>query len=224
MVPLSFAGEAFGATPAGALFWPRRKALIVADLHLEKASWYARLGQLLPPYDSVATLSALHALIVETGARELWCLGDSFHDTAGADRLSRAARTLIGAIAERTAIHWIAGNHDPAISPALPGEAHDSVVRDGLVLRHISDARDPRPELSGHYHPKLSVTARGRRVARPCFVRGPSRLILPAFGSLTGGMDASDPVIIRAVGTPSEALIASRERLLAFAHTRANVA
>ena len=52
------------------------------------------------------------------------------------------------------------------------------------------------PELSGHFHPKLRVTVRGRRIARPCAVRSEQRMILPAFGALTGGMDAgSEPVL-----------------------------
>ena len=61
MVPFSFAGQTFVASAEGALHWPSQKALLVADLHLEKASWFARLGQFLPPYDSVATLTALAA-------------------------------------------------------------------------------------------------------------------------------------------------------------------
>ena len=87
MVPFSFAGETFLATADGALYWPAREALLVADLHLEKASWFARLGQFLPPYDSHATLTALAADVERTGATRLYCLGDSFHDRFGCDRL-----------------------------------------------------------------------------------------------------------------------------------------
>ena len=87
MVPFSFAGHDLCALRQGALFWPARAALLVADLHFEKASWFARGGQMLPPYDSIATLTELTALVRETGAREIWCLGDSFHDSAGCDRL-----------------------------------------------------------------------------------------------------------------------------------------
>src|ERR1700759_2909457 len=95
MVPLSFAGETFSATASGALFWPARQALLVADLHLEKASWFARLGQFLPPYDSHATLTALSNEAERSGAARLYCLGDSFHDASGCDRLPASARLLL---------------------------------------------------------------------------------------------------------------------------------
>ena len=98
MVRFSFAGQELMALPQGALFWPLRHALIVADLHLEKASWFARLGQMLPPYDSIATLSDLTALVASTGACEVWCLGDSFHDRHGCDRLPQRARELLTAL------------------------------------------------------------------------------------------------------------------------------
>ena len=83
MGPCSFGGHALLALPQGALFWPERCALLVADLHFEKASWFAKRGQMLPPYDSIATLADLTALVAATDAREVWCLGDSFHDSDG---------------------------------------------------------------------------------------------------------------------------------------------
>src|SRR5919202_5875463 len=101
MVPFSFAGETFEATASGALYWRARQALLVADLHLEKASWFARLGQFLPPYDSQATLAALAAEVERTGATRLFCLGDSFHDRFGCERLAQPARTLLTELTSR---------------------------------------------------------------------------------------------------------------------------
>src|ERR1700748_2112138 len=83
IIPFCFAGVELIALPQGALYWPARAALLVADLHLEKASFFARAGQMLPPYDSLATLADLTALAAATNAREIWCLGDSFHDAQG---------------------------------------------------------------------------------------------------------------------------------------------
>ena len=94
MVPFSFAGHDFAASIDGALYWPSRGTLLVADLHLEKASWFARLGQMLPPYDSLATLQALERQVESCGATTLYCLGDSFHDRFGCDRLPDEARDL----------------------------------------------------------------------------------------------------------------------------------
>lgn len=202
--------------PEGALFWPVRRALLVADLHFEKASWFAAKGQMLPPYDSIATLNALAALAERTGAEELWCLGDSFHDSAGAARLPEVARGLLAALTQRMRWHWVAGNHDAALADPFGGRIVEEAEVDGLVLRHQADPRDSRPELSGHFHPKLRVQVKGRQVSRRCFVATGSKLILPAFGALTGGLDAGHPEIVRAVGRGAEALVAVEGRLLRF--------
>jgi len=204
------------ALPQGALFWPSREALLVADLHLEKASWFARLGQMLPPYDSIATLSDLAALVASTGAREVWCLGDSFHDKYGCDRLPAQARDLLTGLTGATRWTWIAGNHDPGLTDHCGGAVVEEAEVDGLILRHEADPDDPRPELSGHFHPKLRITHRGRQVSRRCFVATATKLILPAFGALTGGLDAHHPEIVRAVGAGAQALVPVQDRLLRF--------
>ncbi len=216
MVPLSFAGHEFRALAEGALYWPVRHALLVADLHFEKASWYARHGQMLPPYDSIATLAALTALVDRTGARMLWCLGDSFHDSDGERRLPERARALLAALQARLDWTWVTGNHDAALRGACAGRVVAEEQVDGVQLRHEALAGEVRPELSGHFHPKLRVSVRGRMVARRCFVAGARKLILPAFGALTGGLDARHPEIGRAVGDGAEALVALNDRLLRF--------
>lgn len=216
MVPFSFAGHDFAALAEGALYWPARRALLVADLHFEKGSWFAIGGQMLPPYDSLATLSALTTLVDRTQARELWCLGDSFHDSAGCERLPDEARTMLTGLTTRLDWNWITGNHDPALVDHCGGAILDEAEIDGLVLRHEADPRDSRPELSGHFHPKLRITVRGRQVARRCFVATETKLILPAFGALTGGLDAHHPEIVRAVGRHAQALVALEDRLLRF--------
>lgn len=216
MVPFSFCGHQLTALPQGALHWPARRALLVADLHLEKASWFAAGGQMLPPYDSLATLHDLSALAAVTDAREIWCLGDSFHDRDGCERLSDEARVLLLGLTSRTAWTWITGNHDPVVADPCGGRLMEEVVVDGLVLRHEADPRETRPELSGHFHPKLRVARRGRLVSRRCFVATGRKLILPAFGALTGGLDARHPEIGRALGGPGEALVPIAGRLLRF--------
>ena len=217
MVPFSFAGETFVASPEGAVHWPAQKALLVADLHLEKASWFARLGQFLPPYDSHATLAALAAAVEQTGATRLFCLGDSFHDRFGCDRLPANARALLTELTDRLDWTWIVGNHDPGFADHCGGKLADEVEIAGIVLRHEAVRDDPRAEMSGHYHPKLRLTLKGRHVARRCFVATATKLILPAFGALTGGMDASDPVIRKALGNrAAQALVPLADRLLRF--------
>jgi len=216
MVPFSFAGETFFATADGALFWPSQSALLVADLHLEKASWFARLGQFLPPYDSHATLTAVAAAVEQTGATRLFCLGDSFHDSFGCDRLPASARALLTELTTRLDWTWIVGNHDPGIADHCGGRIAQEIEIGGIVLRHEAVPGDPRPEMSGHYHPKFRVHLRGRLVSRRCFVVSPTKLIFPAFGALTGGLDAHHPEILRSVGADAAALVPVSDRLLRF--------
>src|SRR5579884_1382141 len=207
MVPFSFAGETFFPSSDGALFWPSQQALLVADLHLEKASWFARFGQFLPPYDSHATLVALSAEIERTGAARLYCLGDSFHDELGCDRLPASARALLSTLTSRLEWTWIVGNHDPGFADHCGGHIVEEVELSGIILRHEAVRDEARPEISGHYHPKLRVNLRGRHVSRRCFVTSATKIIMPAFGSLTGGLDAHHPEILVRVGGNAAALV-----------------
>ncbi len=216
MVRFSFCSAELVALPQGALYWPARRALLVADLHFEKASWFARFGQMLPPYDSLATLADLTALVAATGATETWCLGDSFHDAAGCERLPVRAQEMLRALTTATAWTWITGNHDAGMVDHCGGTVREEAEVDGLVLRHEADPSDPRPELSGHFHPKLRLHLKGRHVARRCFVASATKLILPAFGALTGGLDPHHPEILRAVGGKGHVLVPLADRLLRF--------
>jgi len=216
MVPFSFAGETFEATASGALYWPSQRALLVADLHLEKASWFARLGQFLPPYDSHATLTALTVEVERTAATRLFCLGDSFHDRFGCERLPSSARELLTSLTSKLEWTWIVGNHDPGFADHCGGRIADEVEIGGIILRHEAVRDEPRPEISGHFHPKLRVSMSGRRVSRRCFVTSARKIIMPAFGSLTGGLDAHHPEILGSVGGQAAALVPVSDRLLRF--------
>ena len=204
MVPLSFAGEEFAITQGRALYWPREQALLVADLHLEKASFFARHGQMLPPYDSRETLERLALAIRETGARRVYTLGDNFHDSRGTERLEPHAAGMLAALMRVTDWVWITGNHDHAMEAAAGGTLVDELDLAGVILRHRAKKGETRPELSGHYHPRLQIRVRDRAIRRPCAVvsaggNGAARMILPAYGALTGGMNAADPAILAAL-------------------------
>jgi DNA ligase-associated metallophosphoesterase len=216
MVPFSFAGETFFPTADGALFWPAEQALLVADLHLEKASWFARLGQFLPPYDSHATLTAVAAEVERTGATRLFCLGDSFHDAFGCDRLPASARELLKEFTSTLDWTWIVGNHDPGFADHCGGRIADEVELAGIILRHEAVREEPRPEISGHFHPKLRLHLKGRQVSRRCFVASATKIIMPAFGALTGGLDAHHPQIMGSMGGNASALVPISDRLLRF--------
>lgn len=232
MVPVSFAfdfcGEEFRLTTGRALYWPREQALLVADLHLEKASFFARHGQLLPPYDSRETLERLALAIRETGARRVYTLGDNFHDSAGTDRLEPHAAGMLAALTRAVDWVWLTGNHDAQMEAKAGGTLVDELEIAGIILRHRALRGETRPELSGHYHPRLQLMVHHRRIRRPCAVvskdgQGCGRMILPAFGALTGGMDAADPAILAALqpATAIDAVLPASGRLVQFPLWRA---
>jgi len=215
-VAFSFANHRFVPLPCGALFWPAEGALLVADLHLEKASWYGTHGQFLPPYDSVDTLTAVAAAVAATGATRLWCLGDSFHDAGGVARLPERARAILAGLLATLDWVWITGNHDGDSAGVLGGRVAVELEAGGVALRHEALATSVSPEISGHYHPKVAVRIRGRRIVRRCFAVTPTRLVLPAYGALTGGLHVDDPAFTAAIGTPLHALVPTAARLLRF--------
>lgn len=232
MVPLSFAGEELLLTEGRALYWPRERALLVADLHLEKASFFAQHGQPLPPYDSRETLERVALAIRETGARRVITLGDNFHDSRGAARLEPHARGMLEALTKAVDWVWIAGNHDSGKGGFLAearcgGSLVEELELGGLVLRHRAKQAETRPELSGHFHPRLQLSIHERRIIRPCAVVSANenadgsrsgRMILPAFGALTAGMSAADPAILSALqpARAIDAVLATRGRLATF--------
>ncbi|MBC7522009.1 MAG: ligase-associated DNA damage response endonuclease PdeM [Sandarakinorhabdus sp.] len=215
-VSLSFAGESLTPLACGALHWPAQSALIVADLHFEKASAFERRGRLLPPYDSHDTLGWLIDALEATGARRVFCLGDSFHDAGGPGRLPPGPRSALRALTTSLDWLWITGNHDDDAGAALGGRVMEQAQIGALVLRHQAVPGDPAPELSGHFHPKVAVMARGRRIVRRCFAVSPTKIILPAYGAFTGGLWIDDPAIAAAMPGPVVACVAEAGRLLRF--------
>ncbi len=204
--------------PAGAVFWPAKRVLIVADLHFEKASAAAVRGALLPPFDTKATLERLSRLVRLYRPAKVVALGDSFHEAGGPSRLAKDDRARIEAISREAPFVWIAGNHDSA-PHGLPGSCV-AVHREGpFTFRHeAAAALGPREiEISGHFHPKASIEARAKRVSRPCFVADAQRLMLPAFGAYTGGLDVRDPAIARLFPRGLRVFLLGQDQLFSFA-------
>jgi DNA ligase-associated metallophosphoesterase len=183
------------ADVSGALVWPAQALLVVADLHLEKGSAFARRGTLLPPYDTRSTLARLEAALRRWRPERVISLGDGFHDCGGGARLAADDR---GQLERLIAAHdwlWVSGNHDPKPPQGLGGTVEAAIEIGGIVLRHAPEDGAPGAEIAGHLHPSASVTVRGRRLRRRCFVGDDRRLVLPAFGSYTGGLDVFEPTI-----------------------------
>lgn len=191
---IRFAGRAMLLDPSGAVVWPERSTLIVADLHLEHGAALARRGTFLPPYDTDATLARLAAVIARHRPRRVVCLGDSFHDRSGAASLAPATEARLRALVDAVEWLWVEGNHDGATARRLGGSALGEAEWDGIVLRH--DARTGGlPQIVGHLHPKARFRAGRRRLRLDCFVHDARTLLLPAFGVLTGGLNVLDPAV-----------------------------
>lgn len=189
---VAIAGEAALLDPRGALFLPDFGVLVVSDLHLEKGSAAARQGRLLPPYDTLATLDLLAAVVAAHRPRVVVSLGDSFHDGCGAGRLPLPFRDRLEALMAGRDWVWVAGNHDPEAPPGLPGAVAEEVAVGRLRLRHAPLAGAQAGEVAGHLHPGATVVRHGRAVRRRCFAGDGARLILPAFGAFTGALDLRD--------------------------------
>ncbi len=217
LAPIHLAGTRFLLDPAGALLCPEAGLLAVADLHLEKGSACAHRGQLVPPYDSHVTLDRLAALLRRHQPKTLLAVGDSFHDNAAPARLSRADAARLHALTQQTRFVWIGGNHDPAPA-SLPGDIVPEYRLGPIVFRHQSEATR-EPEISGHYHPKARVATRAGTIARPCFVADHQRVLLPAFGAYTGGLDVQNPAIARLFPRGGRAFLLGRDRLFSFGLT-----
>ncbi|MEM9207040.1 MAG: ligase-associated DNA damage response endonuclease PdeM [Pseudomonadota bacterium] len=211
----------------GAIWWAERQTLIVSDLHLEKGSSFASRGLLIPPYDTAATLKRLGALIAEWQPKTVIALGDNFHDRFGGERMAAPDRETLSALQDGRDWLWVTGNHDPEPQAGVGGEWVDTLELQGLVFRHEPHPRSAQPglfpcasegEICGHLHPSAKVRARGRSVRRSCFVTDGRRLVMPAFGVLTGGLDIRDraykPVF---GGEPVKVFMRGRDRL--FRHT-----
>lgn len=189
---LALAGAAVVLDAAGALWLPGSRTLVVADLHLEKGSSLARRRIFLPPYDTGATLAALAAVIAARDPAQVICLGDSFHDNGGADRLPENERRRIDGLQRGRRWIWVSGNHDPDQPRGIGGEVADSVAVEGLTFRHEPAQAPAYGEVAGHLHPSAKVRRRGRSVRRRAFATDGARLVLPAFGVLAGGLNLLD--------------------------------
>ena len=204
------AGERLAALPSGALHWPAADLLCVSDLHLCKTERMARRGAgMLPPYETRDTLARLEADIHATGARVVVCLGDSFDDPGAAEAMEEEERLWLLRLQAGLRWIWIEGNHDPG-GLGFGGTYLAELAEGPLSFRHIAKTGTERGEISGHYHPKARISAHGKSVTRACFLTDGARLILPAYGTYTGGLHWTDPVFAGLLGTGARAFLTGR--------------
>ena len=216
---VTIAGVTLVADLFGALYWEDERLLVVSDLHLEKGSSFAMRGVLLPPYDTVATLGRLGAVITRFNPATVIALGDSFHDRDAHGRLSPANRDILTALQARRDWIWISGNHDPDLPSDLGGSVAAEVAVGAVAFRH--EPTGACGEIAGHLHPKARVSRRGRSIERRCFAGDGTRVVMPAFGAYTGGLNIRDAAFARLFGGAAfTAHVLGDNRLHAIAASR----
>ena len=218
---LAVCGVAFEADLLGSLYWPDQGTLVVADLHLEKGSSFARRGMLLPPYDTGTTLAWLGRAIARHAPRLVIALGDSFHDGGGPARVMPHDRAALAALQRGRDWVWIAGNHDPEPARDIGGTFAHSLALGPLTFRHEPTQGASDGEIAGHLHPSARVSQRGRAVTRKCFATDGRRMIMPAFGAYAGGLNIRDRAFMQVFGALAfTAHLIGARRLYAFAAAR----
>ncbi len=201
--PFTLGTARLRALPSGALFWPDQRVIVVSDLHFGKSGRLARRGgALIPPYENRATLTRLELDLQRTGADRVICLGDSFDDLAAAGEMADDESLWLARLMAGRDWIWVEGNHD-AGPPALGGRHLAEVVLPGITLRHIADPAAQGAEISGHYHPKARLPGR----TAPCFLIDAARVILPAYGTFTGGMPCDHPDLLALMGPRALAVL-----------------
>ena len=206
----SLAGTCLVAMGSGALYWPDKALICVSDLHLGKSERRARLGEApLPPYETRDTLLRLEADLASTSAHTVVCLGDSFDDPAAADALLEKEKLWISRLQAGRHWIWIEGNHDPG--PVDMGGTHLAAFKlMSLTFRHIADPTKTG-EISGHYHPKAKLKTRGPAVTKPAFLIDTDRVILPAYGTYTGGLRSYDAALTKLMRSDALAVMTGAE-------------
>ena len=213
--------HALVADTSGALYLPEHGTLIVSDLHFEKGSAYAARGIHLPPYDTRSTLFQLDRLMERYAPETVVALGDSFHDGGAGTRISEDDAAAIRRLTGLTRWIWITGNHDPEPPDTLGGLILDEHEIEPFVLRHIPSETPAVGEIAGHLHPVAAVVTRGRRLRRRCFATDGVRLVMPAFGAFTGGLNVRTHAFTTVFdGTRFTAWMIGRDRIYPVAARR----
>jgi DNA ligase-associated metallophosphoesterase len=180
-------GEELHLLPERAVWWPRERALIIADPHFGKDATFRHAGIPVPVTTTLSDADRLCRLIDDLMPTRLIILGDLMHD-----RRSRTDETLAALCRFRGPVTLVRGNHDRHAGDP-PAESQFTCVDEPLVvepfaLRHHPDEKEERLQLAGHVHPKITIRdGAGPAIRAACFHFGPKIALLPAFGTFTGG-------------------------------------
>lgn len=212
----SVAGEPVVGHASGALYVPGHKTLVVSDLHFEKGSFFAAKGQFLPPYDTRTTLARLQSALQRFNPKRVIALGDSFHDGDAGTRIADEDWQVTQALSATYQWTWITGNHDEDLPAGIGGTIAEACTLGPLRFCHEPTLTPVMGEVAGHLHPCARVRTRQRSLRRRCFVGDGDRLIMPAYGAFTGGLDISDEAFHGLFARPVTAWVMGRARVYAI--------
>ena len=213
MKKLDFCQNTFDIDPHGILIWSKLNTAIVSDLHLEKGSSYAKYGQYIPPHDSLETLINLENILSNYKIKKIILLGDTFHDKNALDRMNTKTQKKLKLLTDRYELILIEGNHDKDIFFDIP--SHKKLLLNGIEFIHEATV-DNKIQISGHYHPTLSIKINGKRVTEKCILQTESKLILPSFGKFTGGLTLNNKIFKPYLKSDFNAYICSNKRVYKF--------
>jgi len=202
-------------------YLPLSRSLLVADLHFEKGSYLREIGRsVLPAYDTQDTIERLYDSVRDYKPARIIALGDSFHDIHADERLApKAASSLNALSSSECEIIWILGNHDPDIPSAVFGRREDHIQTNGFLLTHHPHDPDDGVNICGHYHPKAKISSREGSVTAPCFAISEDRIVMPSFGTFTGGLYVTDPDFTKVMPNIQAISLAYENRIFAVKPT-----
>ena len=192
-VSVVFAENKLQLLPQKAVWWEAESTLLMSDVHLGKGETFRRQGLAIPTGSSADDLASITALIERWHPARVAILGDLVHGVPGEQLVDTFRRWRD----RHRAIEMIlvAGNHDQHMH-SIP-EAWSLAVCEldtcaNLTLAHAPSDDESGFEIVGHIHPAIRMRAgRNDSLRAPAFWLQPRRLVLPAFGSFTGGYTIS---------------------------------
>jgi DNA ligase-associated metallophosphoesterase len=184
----------------GVAFWPKQNLLIFSDLHFEKGSFLSQFANPLPQLDTLDTIKRMQACLDLFQPEQVVCLGDSLHDGNAINRMRQQYIDEINLmVSGAKKWWWILGNHDPDIPKEINGTRVPFLALERLLLVHepenLEDFGDVNAQIIGHFHPKARRKLSKHYVRGKCFLKDEQKLMMPAFGAYTGGLDSDDPAL-----------------------------
>lgn len=189
---LAVCGRQLIADNSGALYWPSQSTLLAADLFPETScsgSIAADGGAVPPPSAIRPTLARLADAIDRYEPARVVVLGGAA--PAARSRMTADELEILGILQEGRDWVWVTGAPSADSTPR-GGSICAELEISGIALRHRPTPGWATHEIAGHVRPAAHFSLYGYTLRRPCFVGNGRRLVMPAFGTVAGGLNVLD--------------------------------